>query len=178
MSKFVKELQLKNLRNQFDGVTDLLVVNVIGLDAMTNHQLRMDLRKKGIHLEVVKNTLAKRVLSERGLEVSKKSLSGTSAVAWGGEGIVELAKEITDWAKKIAKLEIKGGSVSGQAVDAVGVERLSKLPSRLEILGKIASLATAPAGRVVMLANAPGRALASQIKSIAEPKEEEAAPAA
>lgn len=177
MSKFVKELQLDHLRRQFDGVSDLLVVNVIGMDAVANHQLRMELRKKGIQLEVVKNSLARKVLTERGVQVTKASLSGTSAVAWGGEGIVELAREITDWAKKIEKLQVKGGSVDGQGIDAAGVERLSKLPSRLELLGKIVNLITAPAGRVVMLANAPGRAVASQIKSIAEPKEE-AAPAA
>lgn len=168
MSKYVKQLQMKHLRKQFEGVTSLLVVNVVGMDALSSNQLRLDLRKKGIHLQLVKNTLARKVFGEMGLGSAGQVLAGNSAVAWGGEGIVELAKEITDWAKKIAKLEIKGACVDGQVVGPAGVEQLSKLPSRLELLGRVVSLANAPAARLVMLANAPARNVASQLKTMAE----------
>lgn len=177
MSKFVKQLQIKHLRHQFEGLDDLVVVNVVGLDAIASHQLRMDLRKKGIQLQVVKNSLAKKVFGEKGLAVANDLIKGSAAVAWGGVGIVELAKEIADWAKKLQKLEIKGACVAGQAVDAKGVVELSKLPSRAELLGRIVMLAQSPAARVAALALSPARQLASQIKEIAEPKEEPVAAA-
>lgn len=178
MSKFVKKLEMEQLERDFGDITDMVVVNVIGLNASESHSLRMDLRKKGISLRVVRNSLAQRVLGEKGLRGLDGILSGASAIAWGGAGIVELAKEITDWAKKVQKLQIKGGCIAGQALDPQGVEQVSKMPSREELLGRIANLIASPGGNLIRLMNSPGGALASQIKQISEKKEVDAAPAA
>lgn len=177
MSKFVKELEIEHLRRQFDGVEDVLVVNVIGMDATGTTKLRQELRKKGIRLQVVKNSLAGRVFGERGLAGLSAHLAGTSAIAWGGEGIVELAREIAEWSKKIEKFQVKGGAVSGQILDAKGVQELSKLPSRIELLGRVARLIQSPGSRLVAQILGPGGLVASQVKQVAE-KEEQSAPAA
>ena len=60
MSKFVKDLITKDLRNRLDGVDDALLVDVIGLKNDKNVALRQRLRKKNIQLLVVKNSLARR----------------------------------------------------------------------------------------------------------------------
>ena len=60
MSKLVKDLVTKDLRGQLAGVSDALLVNVVGLDAIRTSKLRRELRSKNIHLEVVKNSLARR----------------------------------------------------------------------------------------------------------------------
>ena len=60
MSKFVKDLITNDLRNRLDGVEDALLVDVIGLENNKNVALRQQLRKKNIHLLVVKNSLARR----------------------------------------------------------------------------------------------------------------------
>ena len=59
MSKFVKDLLTRDLRNQLTGVGDALLVNVIGLDAIRTTKLRGELRKKNIKLEVIKNSMLK-----------------------------------------------------------------------------------------------------------------------
>jgi large subunit ribosomal protein L10 len=176
MSKFVKQLELDQLRRDFEGAEDVLVVNVIGMEAFESNKFRLELRKKGISLRVVKNNLAKRILGEKGLGGAGASLSGPSAVVWGGAGVVELAKEITDWAKKLKKLEIKGGCVAGESLDAKGVEDLSKMPSRVELLGRIVQLALSPASNLVSQFQSPGGMIASQLKTLAE--KESAEPAA
>lgn len=168
MSRYVKDLQLKHLRRQFDGVSDLVVVNVVGIDAIKTNELRLNLRKKGISMQVVPNSLALRVLNDNGVTGLEPLLAGPSAIAWGGSGVVELAKEVTDWAKKVEKLQVKGGCVAGQAVDAVGVKALSEMPSREELLGRIVMLALSPAARVVRLAQSPGSIIAGQLKAMSE----------
>ena len=60
MSKYVKDLITKDLRKRLDGVEDALLVDVIGLENDKNVALRQRLRKKNIHLLVVKNSLARR----------------------------------------------------------------------------------------------------------------------
>lgn len=168
MSKFLKELQLKHLKRQFDSVDDLLFVNVVGIDANETNEFRLKLREKEMSVEVVPNRLTRILLKERGVDGVDDLLKGPSAIAWGGPGIVELAKEISDWAKKLENLSIKGGCVSGQTLDAGGVEKLSKLPSREELLGRIVMLAQAPFANVAMLAMSPHGRLAGQVKAIAD----------
>lgn len=180
MSKMVKALELTQLDKDFGDVGDVVIVNVIGLESHESHGLRMGLRKKGINLRVVKNNLAQRVLEKHGVKGSEKILLGPSAIAWGGDSVVELAKEIVDWAKKNKKIGIKGACVAGQTVDAAGVDSLSKMPNRLELLARISMLIQAPGGRLQALLKAPGGKLASQLKTRSEESAEkpEAAPTA
>lgn len=168
MSKYVKGLQMRDYRTRFGEVEDLLFVNVVGVGAIETNQLRLSLRKKGIELQVVKNTLARKVLEERGFDSARQILEGSSAVVWGGEGIVELAREIAEWAKKVEKFSIKGACVAGQPLDAAGVDALSKLPSRVELLAQIVGRILSPGANLAAQLTSPAGSLASQIKQVAE----------
>lgn len=166
MSKYVKELQIDYYRRTWDGVTGVVVIDTIGMPAFTNNQLRLELAKKAISLEVVKNSLAKRVLGEFGLGSVGSLLEGPTTVAWGGESIVELAKEITAWAKKLDKhLKVKGACVEGQLVAAAGVDALSKMPSKEELIGRVIMLAKSPAARLMSLAKGPAARLVSALQN-------------
>ena len=177
MSKQVKKLLTEDLRKSFDGVKDVVVLSVSGVDGIQNNSMRLALRKKNIRIQVVKNSLAKRLFGEIGLETAANFLEGPSAVAWGGPTIVELAKEITDWAAKVKKLEIKGGATAGTPLTREQVTALSKLPSREELLARVVSLALGPASRIVNLMNSPASRLLGQLKAKAENAATEAAPA-
>lgn len=176
MSKYVKGLQMGSLKRQLEGVGDLLVVNVVGMNCKQSHDLRMALRKKNIHLEVVQNNLARKVLGGMGLPKLDDAFQGPTAVVWGGAGIIELAREITDFAKKLEKLQLKGGCISGEPFfGKEGVEMISRLPSKPEVLGQLVALFTSPGAQVIALATSPAAQLVSQIKQLAE--KEETAPA-
>ena len=76
---------------------------------------------------------------------------------WGGDGVAELAKEISDQVKKLKKPEIKGGAVDGVVIGPDQVEDITKLPSREALIGRVVGLALAPAQRVVVAGQRPGR---------------------
>ena len=180
MSKYVKEIMMDQLRSDLDGSKSLLILDLKGLDAISEHQLRRDLRKKAIKVRALKNTLARRVFSEMGMSGLSKYLEGPSVAIWGGAGVAELAKEVSTQVKTLKKPEIKGGAVDGVVIGPDQVEDITKLPSREALIGRVVSLALAPAGRVVALANAPAGGLMSQLKTLSEDaasSEEEAAPA-
>jgi large subunit ribosomal protein L10 len=168
MSKFVKELMMDQFRRDLDGTRSVLLLDLGGLDAISETQLRNDLRKKSIRIKVLKNTLAGRIFDELGIGGLRQYLSGPSVAAWGGEGVAELAKEISSQVKKLQKPKIKGGAVDGVIISPEQVEDITKLPSREELIGRVASLALAPAQRVVTLANAPASGLLGQLRTIAE----------
>ncbi len=87
---------------------------------------------------------------------------------WGGEGVAELAKEISEQVKKLQKPEIKGGAVDGTIIGPSQVEDITKLPSREALIARVVNLALAPAQRVVSLANAPASNLLGQLKTLSE----------
>lgn len=168
MSKYVKELMMDQLRSDLGDARSMLLVDFKGLDAVAEHAFRMDLRKKSIRVRTLKNTLARKVLLDLGVGDLSQFLEGPSVLIWGGDGVAELAKEVSQQLKKLKKPEVKGGVVDGVVIGPEQVEDITKLPSREELIGRIASLALAPAQRLIALANAPIGALASQLQTIAE----------
>ena len=168
MSKYVKEMMMDQLKSDLDGSRSVLILDLKGLDAIAEHRLRSDLRKKSIKVRALKNSLARRVFSEMGMEGLSNYLSGPSVAVWGGAGVAELAKEISTQVKKLKKPEIKGGVVDGIVIGPAAVEDITKLPSREALIGRVAALALAPAQRVVALANAPAGGLMSQLKTMSE----------
>jgi large subunit ribosomal protein L10 len=168
MSKYVKELMMNQLKSDLDGSRSLLIVDLKGLDAITEHQLRRDLRKKSIKLRALKNSLARRVFSDMGMASLEQFLAGPSVAVWGGDGVAELAKEMSRQVKALKKPEIKGGAVDGVVIGPTQVEDITKLPSREALIARVVGLALAPAQRVVSLACAPASNLLGQLKTLAE----------
>ncbi len=178
MSKLVKELVTKDLRAQLVGVNDVVLVNVVGLDAIRTTKLRRELRSKNIYLEVVKNSLARRATEGTVLAPAFEGATGTLAIVWGSEDIVSLAKEITRFSelKEFEGFEARGGAMDGAKLTSAEIKKVSKWPSRQEqlsiLLGQILSPASTLAGQLIAM----GGTLASQIKQRVEDLEKESPP--
>ena len=173
MSKYVKEMMRDQFKRELGDNRSLLILDFKGLDAVSEHKLRMDFRQKKIQIRVLRNNLASLVFNDVGLGGLNQYLNGPSVAVWGGDGVAELAKEVSDKVKALKKPQIKGGAVDGAIIGPEQVEDITKLPSREALIGRIVSLALAPASRVVSLANAPAANLQAQLKTLAEPAEGE-----
>lgn len=177
MSKYVKELISKDIARRMDGVSDCLLVSVIGMDSISTVNLRRDLRQKGISLLVVKNSLARRASEGTSLAPAFEGIKGTTAVVWGAEDFVSLAKEITRLSDDdtVKNFETRGGVLDGEQLTPEKVKEISKWPSRVEQLsivsGQILSVGANLSGALL----GPGGLLASQLKEKAG-DEGEAAP--
>jgi large subunit ribosomal protein L10 len=168
MSKYVKELMMDQLRTDLGDNKSLLILDLKDLDAQGEYQLRRDLRKKSIHLRVLKNTLARRVFADLGMDGLSQFLVGPSAAAWGGEGIAELAKEISKQVKALKKPEIKGGAVDGVVVGPGQVEDITKLPSREVLIGQVLTILLSPAREALGLVTSPASTLIGQLEAFIE----------
>lgn len=173
MSKFVKNLQIDDVKKKLTGVGDALLVSVLGMDAIKNQSLRAKLRGKNIHVMVVKNSLARRAVEGTPLAAAFEQAEGSLAVVWGGTDIVSLAKEVMTLAedKTMAPFEPRGGVVDGQRIAADQVKEVSKWPSREEILSKIAGQILGPGAQLAAILLGPGGTIAGQVKSIADKEE-------
>jgi large subunit ribosomal protein L10 len=168
---------MDQLRADLNGSRSVLILDLKGLDAIAEHQFRRDLRKKSIRVRALKNSLARRVFSELGMGGLSTYLEGPSVLVWGGDGVAELAKEVSTQVKNLKKPEIKGGAVDGVVIAPSQVEDITKLPSREQLIGRVIALALAPVQRIVALASAPAGNLMAQLKTMSEAAGGEAAPA-
>ena len=166
MSKAVKGMVIDDVAGRIGEVSDMLVVDASKMDAFSANKWRLDLRKKNITVLTVRNTLARKALERGGVKGLDKVLVGPSTIVFGARDVVELSKEVVEAAKKNDKIQIKGGTVEGSALDAAGVEALSKSPSREELIAKIASQILAPGANLAAALLGPGATVASQLKSI------------
>ncbi len=176
MSKVIKRLMIDTICAELAGARDLLVLNTSKLGSVKDGALRSALRKKGIKVLQVKNTLVRVALREAGAGDVDSILSGPTVVVWGGEDIVALSREIVKIAGESKVIEIRGGTVDGQFLTSEGVTDLSKSMGRPELLCKIAGLILAPGARLAGALLGAGGILAGQLKTIAD-KEVDSAPA-
>ena len=133
MASELKQLIVKELTGQFTGIDRCVVVNLTGLSARAAREIRADLRKQGITLSVVRNSLALRALSQVGLEKLGTLLNGPSAIAQGGEDLAALTRVVTDWSRKNDKIAIRGGFGDGAILAREDVLRISRLPGKSQM---------------------------------------------
>jgi large subunit ribosomal protein L10 len=169
MSKPVKEMIMADYQRRFGDLDGALVVDIRGIEANDNNALRLDLAKSGIRITVVKNALARKAFNGTALEGLSEALVGPAALAYGGDSVVEAARQIVDWARKVDDLDLKGAILDGEYFDgAAGVKHLSTFPTKDEAKARVVQLVLTPAGNVVGAANAPGSNILGIVKEMQE----------
>ena len=169
MSKPVKELIIDDYKERFEDVEGALVVDIRGMTSNDNNSLRRGLQQKHIRVTVIKNALAKKAFAGTALDPLGPALEGPSAVAYGETSVVDVAREIMEWTKKIKTMTLKGAVLDGMYFDGPeGVKRLSQFPTREEAQAKVVTLILSPARNVVGCVVSPGSKILGIVKEIQE----------
>ena len=166
MSKPVKEMIRRQLTARLEGVTSVAVVDLTGIDAVANNEIRGRLLAKDIRINVVKNALAKQAFKEVGLETVSELLTGPCALAYGSDSIVTVVRELCDIAKEVKQLTVKGALLDGDLFGAERIEELSKFPTREEAIAQVVGAVLSAGGDVAACIIAPGGQIASALKTI------------
>jgi large subunit ribosomal protein L10 len=178
MSKEIKQMQMDSLKDTFKDVQDLVVFSATGVDCQTDNQLRLTLRKKQIRMQVVKNSLCRRVFDEMGIK-GDGFWEGPTLIAWGANSLAELSRTLDSEFKKHPKakdkFKAKGAIAEGQRVT---FEQALKMPTRTEAIGRVIGLVLSPGARLASQLTAPAARVAAQLKTLSEKAEEKPAPAA
>jgi len=168
MSKPVKELLRKEISRRLQGRKELAVVSVVGINGIKTNRLRGDLQRKGIEVLVVKNAMARQAFTDMDMGAAAALLEGPCALAYGGESVVDLVREVLGRVKDLPTLRVKGAYMEGEVYGPDRVVALSKFPTRIEALGALSLIATTPGSKLVGAILSPGGILAGILKTIEE----------
>lgn len=165
MSRGDKEAEVEFLTDAFKRAQSSIYFDYQGLNAADQTELRRELRKAGIVGRVTKNTYVKLSVKQALTDLTPadqeklaQMFEGPTFLVFGFEDPVTPAKVIAKFAKeKQDKVKIKGGYADGTVVDAKGVEQLSNMPGRDEVLAMLLRVISAPAQQMVNVLAAPGR---------------------
>lgn len=169
MSKAVKDMLVRDYAQRLEGFEDAVVICVRGISGIDTNKIRVGLAKKDIHVTVVRNTLVKNVLKGTGLEPLSQILTGPSAIAYGAESVVHVAREIVSLLSDFPGIELKGAVLDGMLFEGdAGFKELSKYPTRDEAIADNIALILGPGRKLMGQVKGPGSALSGLIKAIAD----------
>ena len=170
MDRAQKEKVVEELGQIFESSGVVVVAHYAGITVAQMQDLRARMREAGGSVRVAKNKLAKIALEGKPCESIASLLTGMTVLTFS-EDPVAAAKVAQDYAKSNPKFEILGGAMGSTALDQAGVEAVSKMPSREELIASIAGCIGAPASNIAGAIGAPASNIASILSTIEEKAE-------
>ena len=133
-----KEEDVKKLVEKLKEAKVILLTDYRGINVADVTKLRTDLRNVNSEYKVVKNNIIKRALDANGESGLNDLLEGPTALVIGTEDYLEPSKVIYNFSKDNEFYKIKGGIIDGKVMTAEEIITLAKLPSRQELMAKLA----------------------------------------
>jgi large subunit ribosomal protein L10 len=115
-----------------------------GLTVEQMTQLRVNARKNGIYMQVVRNTLARRALEGTEFSCLQDALTGPLFLAFALEDPGAVARLLKDACKDYEKLEVKAIALGGQLLGKDKLDALAKLPTKEQALVMMMCVMKAP----------------------------------
>lgn len=167
MSKSVKEMIMRDYKDRLGDTSDAMVISLRGVKGTAATAIRTSLAKKKIKITVVRNSLAKKSFAGTALEGLSEFLEGSAALAYGGQSVVEVAREIVAQIEKNPLLEMRGAILDGMLFKGkAGCTELSKFPTKDEAIGQVVTLIVSPAKKLLGQIKGPVATVGGLIKAI------------
>ncbi len=171
MARPEKVAVVEELKDKLTRAQAVVLTDYRGLNVQDITELRKRLRQAGVEYKVVKNTLTTRAANEVNLPELSQYLTGPTAIAFGYDEPVSVAKILSEFARDHKELEIKGGILEGRVIGVDEVQALAELPSREELLAMVARAMQGPIAGLAIALQGILRSLAYALNAVREQKE-------
>jgi len=166
--------EVARLKEKLENAISLVLADYRGLTADEMVKLREKFTKQGLEYRVVKDTLARLAADAAGIEGLADLFEGPISIAFGYEDPAIAFKLSEECRKTYApRYELKGGVFEGVLVPESEVVRYAALPSREELLAKLAMLLSSPMRAMAVMLKAKIRELAVLLTEVAKKREQE-----
>ncbi len=161
---------VKEIHEKFNKAKSVVLTDFTGLNVQQLSELRNRLHSCKSEYKVVKNTLAR--IAAEGTDVHKieDHLSGATGVVFSYEDIITPMKILSEYNQKFTLLRIRTGVLEGTILDSVGIEKVTDIPSRDILLGKISGSVNSPLYGLAFALQAVIRQLVFVLNAVKEAK--------
>ena len=171
LAKNEKERIVEEVKVVVADASTLVISDARGLKVSELSEIRKEANEKGVHIQVIKNSLAKLAFKDTDFGCTEEALEGPSLFAFSFAEPGAAAKLLKTYAKNFEALEIKALAVEGQLLDGSQIDMLATLPSREEAITLIASVLQAPMGKFATLLNEVPSKLARVLAAVRDNKQ-------
>jgi large subunit ribosomal protein L10 len=142
MTRTEKEAIVSELSNSFANQGAIIVCDYKGMSVQALEGVRKLAKENEVHVQVVKNTLAKIALKNADCE--EMELVDNNIFIWGEDQIATC--KVADKSAQANKehFSIKTGLIESKVADLATIEAMAKLPGRDELLGMLLNVWNAP----------------------------------
>ncbi len=148
-----KKVIVKQVNSLASDAVSVGVAEYRGLTVEQMTNLRAAAIQANVSLRVVKNTLAKRALTETTCECVMPVVSGPVILGFSQEDPGAVARVFKDFAKENEDLIVRGLGVSGEFVDADQIKRIADLPTKDQAISLMMALMLAPVEKLARTLN-------------------------
>jgi large subunit ribosomal protein L10 len=171
LSKIEKERIVGEVKEVASNASSLVISDARGLKVSELSEVRQKATQSGIHIQIIKNSLAKLAFEGTDFGCSDEVLVGPSLFAFSFEEPGAAAKLLKTYANNFDNLEIKALVVEGQLLDGGQIDILASLPSKDEAYGLIANVLQAPVSKFATLLNEVPSKLARVLSAVQDKKQ-------
>jgi len=144
-----------------------------GMEVADLTELRVKAREQGVYLRVIRNTLAKRALSDSKFDGMDDALKGPLIYGFSLDAPGGAARLFKDFSKENDQLKVTALSIGSGLLGPEKLDAVASLPTRDEALAKLLATFKAPVGKFVQTINEVPSKFARVLTAIKEKKEAE-----
>jgi large subunit ribosomal protein L10 len=174
MKRDEKTAVVQEIAAQIGEAEAIWAVDYRGISVVQAAALRSSLREAGASFRVLKNTLTLLAAEKAGAEQVKELIDGPTAFTFVHGDPAQAAKALDSFARQQNVLEVRGGLMEGQLIDADTFRRLARLPGRDQLNAQLAGMVAAPLTGLVRGLNSMLAGLAVALAQVSEKKAKEA----
>ena len=170
MKREEKEAIVNELAEKLETYKFIYLTDTSDLPAAKVNSLRRELFKRGIQMQVAKNTLIKKAMEKSGKNYGGLSdaLKGSSSLFFS-EDAKSPALAIRDFRKSGKKPALKGAYIDSDVfLGDNSLEALIALKSREELIGEIIGLLQSPMSTLMSQLKSGGNTIAGVVKTLSE----------
>jgi len=142
---------LKKLKTIVKDSVSLVLVNFHGMPVSETREVRKTLRENGVGFLVAKKTLAKKALTEAGIEGQMPETPGELGLIYGAD-LLAPAREVYAFQKKLdKKIQIVGGVFEGKFMNQSEMTSIANIPGLHTLHAQFVNLINSPLQGFVMV---------------------------
>ena len=167
-----KKIVVEELHEIANKASSAIVADYHGTTVSELTELRENARNSSVYLKVIKNTLARKALTDTKFSCLDELLVGPTVLAFSLDDPANAAKLANNFHKVNSNFKVKGLSMGETLLELSRLSDIANLPSKDEALAKLAGLLKAPLVKLASLMNEIPTKLTITLEAIKQQKQQ------